>query len=501
MLRAFSLPVRIGLLVAGTMLPLIGFSTAIVYQHYKQEQRDAFGRVLQFTRGIQLMLDREMQGVVSGLTVLASSEALTRGDFEGFKRRADSFLAQFPDKPSIVVGDVEGRQVFNSSIPIGMPLPPRTIRPERDAVLKTGKPAFSPLFIGSVSQRPIVTVTVPAMHDGKVLYDMSFDPPLEIFQRIIDQQKPDDNWTISIFDQSGVNFARIPNPAQTIGKPASPTLLAVLFSASEGQARTTSLEGVPLITAFSRSELTGWIAASGINEATLTAPALRTMLLTAAVGGLMLVIGLSFAIRMATRIARAETLHNLLIDELNHRVKNTLATVQSLSSQTFRSSADAEARNKFAARLASLGSTHDILSAQKWGSADIREVVDKVLEPYQGAAPRRIRIAGPELHLSARCVVMLSMALHELATNAAKYGALSTPDGRVFVAWEIEEKTGEKRVELRWREVGGPDVTVPTRHGFGSTLIEKGFPAQLGGHASIAYEPTGVSAMLEFPLK
>lgn len=501
MLRAFSLPVRLALLVAGTMLPLIGFSTAIVYQHYKQEQRDAFGRVQQFTRGIQLVLDREMQGVVSGLTVLASSEALTRGDFEGFKRRAEAFLSQFPGKPSIVVGDPEGRQVFNSNIPVGTPLPQRTMRPERDAVLKTGKPAFSPLFTGSTSQRPIVTVTVPVMRDGTVAYDLSFDPPLDIFQKIIEQQKPNDNWTISIFDQAGVNFARIPNPAQTIGKPASPTLLAVLFSAPEGQARTVSLEGVPLITGFSRSDLTGWIAASGINEATLTAPALKTMLLAAAIGSIMLAIGLGFAIRMATQIARAEALHDLLIDELNHRVKNTLATVQSLSAQTFRSSADAEARKKFAARLASLGSTHDILSAQKWGSADIREVVDKVLDPFQGAAPRRIRIAGPELQLSARCVVMLSMALHELATNAAKYGALSIPDGRVFVAWEIEEKTGEKRVELRWREVGGPDVSAPTRNGFGSTLIEKGFPAQLGGHASIAYEPTGVSATLEFPLK
>ena len=171
--------------------------------------------------------------------------------------------------------------------------------------------------------------------------------------------------------------------------------------------------------------------------AQLTAPALRTLLLAAAIGSIMLVIGLGFAVRMATQIARAETLHALLIDELNHRVKNTLATVQSLAAQTFRGSADLEARRKFSARLASLGSTHDILSAQKWDNATIRAVVENVLEPFQGVAPRRIRIAGPELPLSSRCVVMLSMALHELATNAAKYGALSTADGRVFVAWDL----------------------------------------------------------------
>ena len=500
MFRAISLPVRLAMLVAGTLLPLIGFATAIVYQHYKQDQRDAFGRVLQFTRSIQLVLDREMQGIVSGLTVLATSEALARHDFVGFQRRAEAFLAQYPDHPSIVIGDVQGNQIFNSSKPPGTPLPPRTARPERDSAFKTGKPVFSPLFMGSVSQRPIVTVTVPIIHDGQVLYDLSFDPPLSIFQKIIEQQKPGDDWTISIFDQAGVNFARFPNPAQTIGRKASPTLLAVLFSATEGQAQTTSLEGVPLITAFARSDLTGWIAASGINEATLTAPALRTLLLAAAIGSIMLVIGLGFAVRMATQIARAETLHALLIDELNHRVKNTLATVQSLAAQTFRGSADLEARRKFSARLASLGSTHDILSAQKWDNATIRAVVENVLEPFQGVAPRRIRIAGPELPLSSRCVVMLSMALHELATNAAKYGALSTADGRVFVAWDLEERMNDKRVELRWREVGGPQVSAPTRSGFGSTLIEKGFPAQLGGEASINYEPTGVSATLKFPL-
>ena len=501
MFRAISLPIRLGMLVTGTLLPLIGFATAIVYQHYKQDQRDAFGRVLQFTRGIQLVLDREMQGIVSGLTVLATSEALLRHDLVGFQRRAEAFLAQFPDQPSIVIGDIQGNQIFNSSRPPDSPLPPRTARPQRDSVFKTGKPVFSPLFMGSVSQRPIVTVTVPIIRDGEIIYDLSFDPPLGIFQKIIEQQKPGNDWTISIFDQDGVNFARLPNPAQTIGRKASPTLLAVLFSAKEGQAQTTSLEGVPLITAFAHSELTGWIAASGIDEATLTAPALRTLLLAAAIGSIMLAIGLGFAVRMATQIARAETLHGLLIDELNHRVKNTLATVQSLSAQTFRSSTDLEARKKFGARLASLGSTHDILSAQKWENADIRAVVENVLEPFQGAAPRRIRIAGPELQLSARCVVMLSMALHELATNAAKYGALSTADGRVFVAWDIDNKTGDKRIALRWREVGGPEVTPPTRHGFGSTLIEKGFPAQLGGHASINYEPTGVSATLEFPMK
>src|SRR5262245_57802163 len=181
---------------------------------------------------------------------------------------------------------------------------------------------------------------------------------------------------------------------------ASPSLLAVMFSAPEGQARTVSLEGVPLLTAFVHSELTGWIPAAGIAEKTLTAPAVRTFLLTGAIGLAMLAIGLAFAIRMATTIARAEALHELLINEVNHRVKNTLATVQSLSSQTFRNSADSAARSKFEERLGSLGRTYDVLSAKKWESADLKELVDATLEPFGSAEPDRIHANGPPLPIS-----------------------------------------------------------------------------------------------------
>ncbi|MGC1915410.1 MAG: sensor histidine kinase, partial [Pseudolabrys sp.] len=296
--------------------------------------------------------------------------------------------------------------------------------------------------------------------------------------------------------QQGANFARVPNPETTIGRHASPSLFSVMFSAKEGQARTTSLEGVPLLTAFVHSDLTRWIPAAGIAEKTLVAPVVRTFLLTAAIGIAMLGIGLAFAIRMATTIARAETLHELLIDEINHRVKNTLATVQSLASQTFRSGTDAASRNKFDARLASLGRAHDVLSAKKWEGADIGEVVAATLEPFASASPHRIAFDGASVPMSSRAVVMLSLVLHELATNAAKYGALSGPVGRVTVSWTLEP---HDTVKLNWRESGGPPVGKPDRVGFGSTLIEKGFTAQMGGSATLRYERDGLTCALEFP--
>ena len=496
MRRTLSLRLRLALVVAGTILPLIGFAAAIVYQHYRQDQRDAFARVLQNTRSIQLVLDREMQGIVSGLTVLAGSDSLSRGDFDSFRSRAKAFLAQFPDNPSIVIGDCAGRQVFNSSKPSGEALPPRTNRGGREEVFRTRKPVFSELFIGSVSNKPIVTVTVPVFRNDEIVYDLSFDPPLDIFQRIIEQQKPNDEWTISIFDQQGINFARVPNPQTTVGRQASPSLFSVMFSAKEGQARTVSLEGVPLLTAFVHSDLTGWIPAAGIAEKTLVAPAVRTFLLTAAIGIAMLGIGLAFAIRMATKIARAEALHELLIDEINHRVKNTLATVQSLAAQTFRNGTDPASRGKFDARLASLGRAHDVLSAKKWEGADIKEVVEATLEPFASASPDRIAVSGPSVPMSSRAVVMLSLVLHELATNAAKYGALTGTAGRVSVSWMLKPLD---MVKLYWTESGGPPVEGPQHAGFGSTLIEKGFTAQIGGKATLRFERDGLSCALEFP--
>jgi len=495
MRRDMSLRLRLAILVAGTCLPLIAFSAAIIYQHYAQDRREAFSRVLQNTRAIQLVLDREMQGIVSGLTVLAGSDSLARGDLATFRTRVQTYLAQFPDHPSIVVGRRDGTQVFNSSRAPGDVLPPRASREDRDLVFRTHRPAFSQLFTGSVSNELIVTVTVPVFRNGEVVYDLSFNPPLAIFQRIIEQQKPGNAWTISIFDQKGLNFARVPNPETTIGLKASPSLLAIMFSGPEGQARTVSLEGVPLLTAFVHSDLTGWISAAGIDEGTLTAPLIHTLLLTAIIGIAMLGIGLAFSIRMASAIARGETLHELLIDEVNHRVKNTLATVQSLSMQTFRSSTDQPAREKFDARLASLGRAHDVLSAKKWEGADIRDVINATLEPFASANPDRMSGEGPRVSMSPRAVVMLSMVLHELATNATKYGALSGPNGHITVDWVM--KPG-RMVELQWRESGGPPVQKPAQAGFGTTLIEKGFPAQVGGSATLHYEPGGLMCTLEF---
>jgi two-component sensor histidine kinase len=489
--RKLSLPVRLALLVAGTTLPLIIFASAIVFHNYEQDREDASLQVLQTVRSIRHVLDAEMQRMTGGLEILALTSALREGDFGNFRRIALGFLEQYGKDGVVLVADRGGRQLFSSVTPDTAGLPLRNNREIVEKVFATRRPQYSNLFVGVVKNRLIVTVEVPVLRDGEILYDISFSPPNEIFQTIIERQRPSRDWTISIFDGNGISFARVPNPQETVGKRASPSLYAEMFRKPEATLQTVSLEGVSLITTYERSSLTGWTVAAGIAESSLVGPLWRNLAITSLIGGVLLLTGLGFAVRMATTIARGEMLHDLLIEELNHRVKNTLAILQSIASQTFRSATRAE-REKFEGRLSALAEAHNLLSKEKWQGSELKDVVGRVLEPYLFNNPKRVRMFGPQVPLSPRVSVVLSMVLHEMATNAAKYGALSNDSGTVVLDWEVITENAGPKLRIIWSEVGGPPVVAPVQRGFGSRLIERSARDQLDGEATVDFLPRGV---------
>jgi two-component sensor histidine kinase len=473
------------------MLPLIIFAAGIVFSNYEQDRRDATQRVLETVRSIRLVLDAEMQRMAGGLQVLALTDSLRGGDFNSFRRIAAGFLDQYGKDGVVLVADRDGRLLFSSITPDVASLPLRNNHDIVEKVFATKRPYYSNLFTGAIKKRQIVTVEVPVIRDEEVLYDISFSPPIEIFQAIIEQQRPDADWTISIFDGDGVNFARVPNPQQTIGKRATPSLYAAMLHQPDATLSTVSLEGVPLITSFARSSLTGWTVAAGIAEGSLVAPLWRSLAITSVIGGFLLLVGLGFALRMAAAIARGEMLHDLLIEELNHRVKNTLAILQSLATQTFRSASRTE-RAKFEGRLGALAEAHNLLSQEKWQGSDLQDLITRVLQPYLLNNPERVRMFGPKVPLSPRLAVVLSMIVHEIATNATKYGALSNDTGTVALDWEIVEDSSGRQLRLIWTEAGGPPVTAPVQRGFGSRLIERSARDQLGGEATVDFLPRGV---------
>ena len=198
---------------------------------------------------------------------------------------------------------------------------------------------------------------------------------------------------------------------------------------------------------------------------------------------------------------RSEEHRELLINELNHRVKNTLATVQSFAHQTLRNAGNlAEARVTFESRLVALAKAHDVLTQESWEGAGLKQIVANAISAYlDDRGGQRFEIDGPELRVQPKSALALSMALHELATNAVKYGSLSNQVGRVRISWVSTQDT-PPRFQLRWAESDGPPVEPPRGRGFGSRLIEQGLARELAGEVQLDFERQGLVCTIEAPL-
>jgi two-component sensor histidine kinase len=492
--------VRLVLLVAGTMLPLIIFATGVVFRNYEKDRQEATKHVLETVRGIRFTLDAEMRRMTGGLQVLALTKALRSGDFPNFGDMASGFLDQYGKDGVVLVSSRTGQLLFSSTTPNASELPMHNDREIVERVFATRQPQYSNTHLGAVKRKLIISVEVPVFNDNQVVYDVCFSPPLAMFQSIVEKQRPGGDWMIDIFDGEGTIFAHTPNPEDALGKHEMPSLYNQVSKADEAALSATSLEGEQMITAFARSPLTGWTIAAGISESSLIAPLWRNLAIASAVAGALLLTGLAFAVRMATTIARGEMLHKLLIEELNHRVKNTLAILQSIAVQTFRSATKDE-REKFQGRLGALAEAHNLLSSEKWQGSGLKDVLDRVLQPYRINNLDRIRMAGPPVPLSPRPAVVMSMIVHEMATNAAKYGALSNDTGTVSLDWEVLNEDDVPKLRLIWTESGGPPVTAPVERGFGSRLIERSARDQLGGEANVEFRRRGVIYTITCPLE
>ena len=203
--------------------------------------------------------------------------------------------------------------------------------------------------------------------------------------------------------------------------------------------------------------------------------------------------GLGVVFRDITDHKKAEEQRDLLLAELEHRVKNTLANVQAIAGQTFRD-VEPQARHAFEARLRALGNAQLALTAENWRGVRLRALIRSTLDPV--VEQRHYAASGPNLRVQPKSAVALSMAIHELCTNAIKYGALSVVGGSLTIDWTIEAG----RFRLSWQEQGGPPVSAPQRKGFGSLMIERALAVQVDGNVTIEYAPNGLSCRIDAPL-
>jgi two-component sensor histidine kinase/CheY-like chemotaxis protein len=307
-----------------------------------------------------------------------------------------------------------------------------------------------------------------------------------------------DRWPgIKIILVSGqVNPSEAERPAESrfFGKPLSVERMIIELQAMVG-AGTLVLQGGAVLA--EQPATSADASQRSAKEAVLSAEndSLRLLLEQAGIDAKML---LAQAGIDAEQREAADKLQKLILGELHHRIKNTLATVSAIASQSFRTATSIEhGQQAMEGRLLALGRAHDLLMQVSWSNASLTHTLSGATEPFDSQGVRRFHFNGPDIRITSGAVIALAMTFNELCTNTTKFGALSVPSGRVEVSWTIEEE--KQRLHLTWTERGGPPVQPPTRRSFGTRMMES-LGQQLNGQVQLAYEPSGFRYALDVPL-
>ena len=501
------------------------------------------------TRALAATIDKEISKHLLLAQQLAQSRSILNGDLVEFWREAKDAAALLPGT-WIAVVDPAGRMLVNTRIALGGVLPAAHVNIEsEDKAFLTKQPQVSDLYVGAGSGHMIATVNAPVFRDGSAAYviNVVLDPAR--FQHLLEEQHFPEGWLIGLLDRQGRFIARLPWGSADVGALAREGWRANIRLSPEGFVEARSIEGDSIVGAYTPIDY-GWTVGLSMRASDLDAPHFKVQRRLAVAAGFCIllsgtlgwlanrklvrqtdrllrtagrlsqekqidpkstgireydVVQSSFAETSAILRARneerrqADEHRQLLLDELNHRVRNTLTSVQAIAMQTFRGKAERDASEAFQARLMALSGAHDILTGEHWDGADLRDIVMQATAPHRGDGSR-IRCAGPSVRLSPKSALALAMALHELCTNAVKYGALKGDQGRVGIEWQATNTAGAPRLRLRWEESGGPPVREPTEHGFGSRLL-RSLAEDLDAQVDLHYPSTGVVCTIDAGLE
>ncbi len=535
--QKFRFSTRAHLLALGLAIitPLLIFAAVLLFQYanYERERTEQIAQQLAINIGV--VVDAEIEQALALLRGLAASAALSSRNYAQFYEEARRAIGR--DDSVIILRDVEGRQFVNTQVPPGEE--PRRAVPlsaEELAAYVAGKPFVSNVYRAPRDSEPRYAVGVPVMRDGKPDLLLGLTAPTTQIADTLKQVTPA-GWISTVGDRAGVFVARSERHDEVTGRPAQRAYYEKAVGRS-GHLQLRSLFGVDLLAGYYNSEVSGWLLGANIPLAVASAPYKNSLKLTVIAGGLALGLSLLFAYLVSRSFAsatgnltqqaialgegrtvmpfethladialvsdalesasvaikRREQERELLTNELNHRVKNTLAAIQAIAHNTLRQGVQPEMRQTFIDRLMALSKAHDLLTQHNWRGAELHDLMEKVRNGY--ASDDRLRLSGPRLWLRPNAALAVSLTMNELATNAAKYGALSNGDGRVDIRWDRSSQ--DAPLIINWVEQDGPAVRVPERKGFGWRLIHSAF-ADAGGKAELDFAATGLRCRIEVP--
>jgi two-component sensor histidine kinase len=520
-------------------LPFLLLTAGIVWKLADNERQNQREAIVYSTRALVGAVDALLSTQIAVGRILAASPALMADDLVEFRREAERARPGLSGGWVLLV-DEHGQQLVNIARPPEQSLPlrnPDSIELQREAI-RTGEVRISNVRVGRFVQQPIITVEVPVMRPGKPPLGLAMIMDSSAFKKLMDDRHLPEGWLGGLIDRNGNFVARSREHDRMVGKPASLGFRSAALKAKEGWFEFPSLEGQSLANYHTTSELSGWVMALAADRAGLEEPIRRVIWIALLAGGLATLLSVLIAVWAARRIAApieqieqgthallrrepiafdktgvaevdraldafsatASTLEQhekdrdereahvrLIMRELSHRSKNLLAIVLAIARQTARTTSNFEEfEQRFNARIQALADAHDLLVEQQWAGAALEDLVRAQLSAF---GTERVSASGERVILRAEAVQNAALALHELATNAVKYGALSVPDGRVSIQWTPHGDDGG--IRLSWRESGGPPVTEPERKGFGRFVLERVTVNALGS-GGIQFSPSGV---------
>jgi len=520
--------------------PAIMLMGALVAMQYSEGQRRFATQLIAMTRALSLATDRQIgqgQSILQGLSV---SPALAEGDLKTFEKQAREATR---GRDAWVVLMSQDRQWLNTRMKPGESPPAMRLSDADWDRMSHGRTTVSDLIERPAPLAPIIGFDLPVLVEGKI-FVLGYIQSPDNFHSLMNAQAFPESWTASIVDRKAALVARSRDEQKALGRHASQDMQRAMAQANEGVIHSQTLDGVRVLSAFSRSQKSGWTFIVGVPRDELNRTVLTSLGPAVAGAALLIALGVAAALAFARPISRdvrslvgeAEALaagaaldpapshlqeiaevrgslqaaadilrvreaearraaerQQLMINELNHRVKNTLVVVQSLARHSLRSVTDPASiengLNQFNDRLYTLASAHDLLTRRNWEGADLGELLAEALKPYAS----QISLEGPPVPLVPNAAVALAMIFHELATNASKYGALSADSGKISVSWSLGGRT---QLTITWRERGGPPVAPPHRSGFGSRLIAASLKGDLAGSAAFDYDPEGLTCVM-----